>query len=127
MKRTKRTVRRRPPGSKAIFGALRLLYADDAGMTPLNTAREREVVWAVLTALRGPDREGRSDAIKHATTGIVRNRVFGSFTTIPGVYCWDSPEYVKIRRRHRDNDTHFWQHARRAFHALDLKWDELNL
>ena len=81
-------------------------------------------LWDVLAALRGPDLENNS--IKNATTAVIRNalgirRGFGySVNTNP-----DCNTYVAIRLN-TFNGCHFHNHVAEAFHALGLKWDQLN-
>jgi hypothetical protein len=88
-------------------------------------------VWNILTALRGPDDMG--GRLKNATTGVIRYALLGfrgsrnheNFLIAHGcLYGPDCEEYAKFRRE--TSTSHFEQHARAAFMALDLEWDEVN-
>lgn len=92
---------------------------------------ESEILWDVLTALRGPDDENEND--KRATTEVIRYRLFGNAgressdgqRNLNGcLYGPDSESYVKIRERLPPS--HFKGHAKKAFDALGLSWREVN-
>ena len=80
-------------------------------------------LWNVLSALRGPD-EDNLGHVKFDTTGVIRHTV----GIIPGptwmVAVPDAQRYANARKTLEDS--HFVIHARRAFIALGLKWDEVN-
>lgn len=89
--------------------------------------------WNVVSALRGPDRDGEGvEAIKRATTAVIRAKI--------GMTNWnlninkDSSAAVEIRQKLMADYTyrekvggHFFLHAAEAFASLGLKWDELNV
>lgn len=111
----------------------------------LTTGPNKEYVWDIVTALRGPDDD--NEKIKLATTAVIRwhtlkltknspsihsygelfkgiteNKVFvhnGSFV------CPDSDELVEIRLNYGTH-SHFFTHARAAFEALGLNWGSVN-
>jgi hypothetical protein len=99
-------------------------------------ARNSEVrlLWDVLSALRGPDYEGSED--KDATTVVIREAFLGPKTKVfPADFAVDSAERAERRKDMVAGDVplpeisesyHFYTHARNAFDALGLKWDEVN-
>src|SRR5271170_6672284 len=109
---------------EAIFN-LRKAYVDMAD-------EEREKLWDILTALRGPD--NGEQALKVATTGLIRAATLGyiagqrlqEFATT--VTFADNIQHMQIREsQRRDSDNfHFLAHARGAFRALGLRWNDDN-
>lgn len=86
-----------------------------------------EDLWNVLSALRGPDAEDNHE-LKLATTGVIRYHFLGKTrgsmhgsTVLP-----DTEEAAKLRRQYTNVWSHFISHAKDAFEALGLKWDEVN-
>ena len=81
-------------------------------------------LWNVLSALRGPDNMYGVSAGKSCTTGVIR----WAAGITPGptwmVAVPDAQRYANARKTLEDS--HFVIHARRAFIALGLKWDEVN-
>jgi hypothetical protein len=77
-------------------------------------------LWAVLSALRGPDYEG----YKFSTTGVLR----WAADITPGPHWAVSNRDEDRWAKHRDSlpYDHFGTHIRKAFLALDLKWGEVN-
>lgn len=101
----------------------------------LTNCDDSYALWDVLTALRGPDYENVSYKTKDATTGVIRYALLGAFAGVGGldphtrhlhraIFGPDREEYVKIRDEMRVS--HFCYHARSAFTALGLKWNEVN-
>jgi hypothetical protein len=84
--------------------------------------RERHEVWSILSALRGPD--DNNSVLKEATTAVIRRHLLGELADNYGDSFIDSPDSVKIRIS--ATRSHFIDHARLAFAALDLKWGKLN-
>ena len=93
-----------------------------------NRGLNRIKVWSILTALRGPD--WNKFESKSAVTGLIRGRLGLEviiskkniqFMTITRV---DNNGSVKIRKRLEKG--HYQYHAKEAFKALDLKWNEVN-
>lgn len=97
------------------------------------TDKEKQKLWDVLSALRGPDAE--TEGMKHATTSIIRSHALPEACR-PGQYLedaldvnYDNPEHLKLRQSHMYNTgqfNHFRHHALRAFNALGLTYAELN-
>lgn len=94
-----------------------------------------KLLWDVLTALRGPD--NNADAIKNATTGLIRTAAFGQHSKIIAVFTSDNETHLATRCQlslTRTNITladwrehwHFYSHVRNAFNALGLSWDKIN-
>lgn len=89
--------------------------------------RQKNDLWDILTALRGPDNTVMESysAIKAATTAVIRWHVFG--WNVAGNTQPDSAVSVAVRKTICvDRENHFGLHAYNAFKALGLKWDELN-
>jgi hypothetical protein len=103
--------------------------------------------WDIMSAMRGPDYSDinvvvnnvtfRHEAVKEATTGIIRYAAFKNTNLHLGAITpKDRPNYVAIRKQLREDANlggdqyahkyHFYWHAQAAFNALGLKWDELN-
>ena len=88
-------------------------------------------LWAVLTALRGPDTENDFD--KAATTQVIRSTAFPKtdaldqkgIANVPAAFGHDSVTRA-IHRRERMAADHFRSHTQLAFKALGLKWNEEN-
>src|SRR6266498_1616369 len=101
-------------------------------------------VWDILSALRGPDNDKMD--VKLATTSVIRYQLLKLSGALPekgilslpgGPICnEDTPAFVSLRialSKEYMNDAdkhpafyHFISHAKRAFHSLGLKWDEVN-
>lgn len=125
-----------------MLAVVRQFYGDK-GIDPA----EKKKLWDVLSALRGPDeaeiRGFYAYDVKEATTTVIRDAVLGGSTSEAGLAVW---EYASIDRDFsgaKDRRTtimpeyalppgvdkrphHFLGHARNAFDALGLKWDEVN-
>ncbi|HWY36161.1 MAG TPA: hypothetical protein VNX68_16065 [Nitrosopumilaceae archaeon] len=92
---------------------------------------EGHKLWDILTALRGPDNEDRT--IKDEITAVIRNKALPSCDKYGAIVCSDAPDSGRIRYaihtkaivEHSDI-IHFFFHAKRAFNALGLKWEEVN-
>jgi hypothetical protein len=80
-------------------------------------------LWAVLSALRGPDATGSND-LKYATTGVLRRAAGIPLGPHWAVSNRDEDRWA-ARRASLPYD-HFGEHLRLAFTALDLKWEERN-
>lgn len=99
-------------------------------VTRLNKHDEGSVqLWAVLSALRGPDNSNQQD--KAATTGIIRHKI-GLTQGGPNWAVVNEDSEGKAQRR-ADAELaitnihyHFQQHAAKAFSALGMKWGEVN-
>lgn len=96
---------------------------------------DRKRLWAVLTAMRGPDYEnGEQYDDKISTTAVIRRAAFGAdaLADSGSIVRRDSRDAVKRRRAMEasyadpDDRRHFYDHARAAFDSLGLKWNELN-
>ena len=101
----------------------------------LNNAPEYESknLWAVLTALRGPDNDGQEQ--KWATTSVIRHAAgLSPFGAISGraIINSDTSEYAKLRAEKYSKEfrdwkwDHFYSHAVKAFDALGLLWEQEN-
>lgn len=121
-----------------ILAAIREFYH-----SPDVDPEEHKKLWAVLTALRGPDeetiREESGYMVKAVTTGVIRGRVLGlscdAVRAYASVFADSAREAREIRlkvmpewflRGDYKRTHHFLVHARNAFDALGLKWDENN-
>lgn len=88
--------------------------------------------WDVLSALRGPDSICRNlstiGPLKSATTAVIRDTVVGSSRYLNRIVdlSSDSELHVSVRQQKFPEEWHFLSHAKQAFEALGLKWDELN-
>jgi hypothetical protein len=129
----KPTPRKRPETLKSMLKKISLFC---------NHQDNRGNLWAVLTALRGPDfaRKGSNLDLKLATTAVIREAA--GFKNYGFFHNGDSPERTKLRKLERtklrklDPDsraegmtadtTHFFAHARQAFQALGLDWYTYN-
>jgi hypothetical protein len=87
---------------------------------------EQDKLWCVLAAMRGPDSQEHQP--KDASTAVIRWAVLqktgNSFIANP-----DSQKRAEYRREGKvrfGSSAHFSSHARMAFKALGLKWDEVN-
>lgn len=108
-----------------------------------NAYLSHDGLWAILTALRGPDKDYLTTQdsrdpnrfypelieVKAATTLLVRARVFGINHRVVTIYSaprflGDNQELLGIRNNL--NFDHFTEHARVAFKSLGLKWEEVN-
>jgi hypothetical protein len=97
-------------------------------------------LWAVLTALRGPDFHHMAEyKFKRSTTAVIRKALLGvdDLPGIPAVIASDSWDGLDARKRLEDESAmgdatgnfippHFVQHAKNAFRALGLNWYEYN-
>jgi hypothetical protein len=101
---------------------------------------EMQKLWAVLTALRGPDFHHQYEqSFKIATTSVIRRALLGTKdnTGIPAIISEDSWDSRDLRK-HLDEESamgevtggsippHFVQHARHAFRTLGLDWYQYN-
>ena len=125
---------------EAAIKDLRVKVSDNYTVsTHVRTAGRQ--LWDVLTALRGPDDACVSSVVKEATTGVVRYAVLGptfrhcregEFIFNGAIYGWDLPVYVEVRTKmevevnHFNHFNHFYHHAKWAFEALGLSWDQVN-
>ena len=104
--------------TEKMLEGLRTFFNDD-----FIDFEERRKLWNVLTALRGPDTQDRES--KLACVSLIRRAVAGqSFVDFGGYNRFDSEEDVEIRRRMPES--HFQQHMRWAFAALELYWHKVN-
>lgn len=94
-------------------------------------------LWNILTGLRGPDAGSsiqRHEA-KDATTAVIRHFVLQvDLDAVRGmpvdVAERDTDERAEVRRNMAEDDLtgpHFYDHAKRAFKALDLSWEHTNV
>ena len=90
--------------------------------------RYSEDLWAVITALRGPDSRNRK--LKYATTAVIRQAAFPKKpSALLSVYSADSKKLAKRRIEmfaNREDANHFHEHVQDAFNALGLNLDEVN-
>jgi hypothetical protein len=110
---------------KEVLAVLRQ-FMDDVGVAD----EEKGTLWAVLTALRGPDVP--DEEAKLATTGVIREEVFGGKLArwVGAIHGPDTASYQETRRDlavangnwsgHSRLTRHFYNHAKRAFDALGL-------
>jgi hypothetical protein len=104
--------------TEKMLEVLRTFFNDD-----FIDFEERKKLWNILTALRGPDNQDRES--KLACVSLIRRAAVGqSFVDFGGYNRFDSEEDVEIRRRMPES--HFQQHMRWAFAALDLYWHKVN-
>lgn len=85
---------------------------------------EQKDVWAILTALRGPDNVNHE--LKEYTTAVIRNHVLADLAMTVGAVVWgDTPEYAEKRRTWLSFSSpllgHFEAHAAAAFRALERR------
>jgi len=92
---------------------------------------EQKVLWDVMSALRGPDNDDLT--LKHATTSIIRQKLFGTYCTLGGYVDinGDTLQRVELRQANQHinychPNRHFLMHAQRAFETLGLNWEALN-
>lgn len=94
---------------------------------------DRQNLWDILAALRGPD-EGNTD-LKLATTALIRGRAFpktARLSSETGGYVHAAMVTKDTREGFRKTldwmnvFAHFEQHVLSAFRALGLKFDERN-
>lgn len=118
-----------PRTREEIFKILREFFEDNNV-----DIKEHDTVWAVLTALRGPDEEldpdhtrNGNDRAKGSTTAVIRERLLGAEVgyRICADVNEDNDEHVKWRTQ-KIPPGHFKNHAQRAFTALGLSWDSVN-
>lgn len=93
-----------------------------------------EEMWAILTGLRGPDhreavlgtQEFEYYMVKPSTTAVIRQKAFpiAARSYKLGYVSGDSDHAVQSRKMMFEG--HFLTHAKTAFKALGLKWDEGN-
>lgn len=106
----------------------------------INTSVDGKLIWNVVSALRGPDRNlivdgGERDMtdVKDATTCVLRYALGLNYGIRNGRFVgsyWfsvheDTKEFAEYRRERIPYD-HFGLHARDAFRALGLSWDRVN-
>lgn len=101
-----------------------------------NTNISRDL-WRVLTALRGPD--AGSESLKKSTTAIIRDKAFPGLMAGKGnrieyvngaMFAKDTEIRAKLRKKENGvftTNSHFINHAIKAFRALGMKWDENNI
>lgn len=89
---------------------------DDIDSLLAERTDESNQLWAILAALRGPDYD--SYRTKEATTFVIRSAAFPRSFQALG----DLP-YLPSLRVHL-LPSHFIDHAKWAFGALDLAWDK---
>jgi len=91
---------------------------------------EKQKLWGILSALRGPDGEPGCH-VKDATTAVIRMKVFGPEIHAGNpLFDWismqdDVQDLVTIRAlldRPNTKSQHFVSHVREAFHHLGLYW-----
>jgi hypothetical protein len=93
---------------------------------------EKQEVWNVLSALRGPDMDGSVATeleVKGATTSVIREKLFGRGNRAcldVGISSGADSELNVGIRKNMAEYSHFTIHAKSAFRALGLKWDEVN-
>ena len=104
----------------------------------LNTATDTQSrkLWAVLTALRGPDSDDNYD--KHATTAVIRHAIGLQQRVAGAIVNADSAENAQTRTDRfpimvdhwghvaLKSWSHFSFHAKHAFDVLGLAWDKDN-
>lgn len=96
---------------------------------------ESKRFWDVISALRGPDYQDDSSKDKFSTTSVIREK-FGikHKASLGLVIHKDSPTYAAHRTLKigffvediRSRSSHFARHAKDAFIALGLKWEDAN-
>jgi len=93
----------------------------------LKNASESESckMWDILTALRGPDFDN-SESIKRATTAVIRHRFLANTPNYFFVSIGEDGQHLVEKRVNCESNYHFINHAKSAFRALGLKWDETN-
>ena len=98
-----------------------------------NKKLDQQKVWAILTALSGPDNESASIQFKGATTGLIRGSLGINCTDILGYYitseAHDNKNLLTLRKKFEMGEprlSHFLDHALCGFQALNLKWNEVN-
>lgn len=111
--------------AREMLGVLRRFLNDD-----FVDESEQQKLWAILSALRGPDDLCEPDARKRhaekkACVSLIRRAVAGQSFTDHGAYNrFDSEEDAKIRSAM--NESHFQKHEKLAFECLGLQWDKVN-
>ncbi len=86
-------------------------------------------LWAVLTALRGPD--SRDNEVKYATTAVIRDAAFPKRETVNGSVFRKDTQASAAKRRVVFNSPywdsrHFRGHVEDAFSALGLELLKFN-
>lgn len=102
-------------------------------LVEMGESDETGALWNVLTALRGPDNE--DEDVKRATTEVIRWHFLGKDPNMDGFSgSFVGPDDEGSRRLRvflsgpsgAIELSHFRGHAKLAFAALGLKWDEVN-
>jgi hypothetical protein len=95
--------------------------------------QEKRDLWAVLTALRGPDKEYEAVQLKDSATAVVRAHAFPRCAALDAYYIgigigFDSFDraHARITAENTGIHHHFARHIRDAFRALKLVWDGVN-
>jgi hypothetical protein len=107
---------------KEMLDTLRAFMEDDT--VP---ASERKGVYDVLTALRGPDNDDWD--LKDQTTAVIRYAALGrvALGDAGAIVHRDHPTYALARQNFGAlYEPHFMGHAKLAFAALGLKWNDYN-
>lgn len=106
-----------------------ILYQIDMYLSTGDVSKSA-ALWAVLSALRGPDDE--AELTKLATTAVIRAKAFPltaklSHATGGRVRASMIPDRdTSVFMRQHMKFSHFVGHARDAFRALGLSWRSLN-
>lgn len=101
-----------------------LTDSEYAGYDVQDAWYQADDLWAVLSALRGPDNGDWK--LKVATTAVIRHKLGLEKSNGQFVVMEDTELAVDYRKNLGDDNSHFVSHAQRAFKALGLKWDALN-
>lgn len=120
---------------KKVFSPL-WEYLEDGSPFETKDANKysRNYVWDILSALRGPD--SNDYILKSATTCVIRSYAGVPERNSQAIVHVDTEDAAEVRRSvdagtHKHYGSapshHFILHAKKAFEALGLKWNEVNL
>jgi hypothetical protein len=88
------------------------------------------VLWHILTALRGPDVKASVQEKNSTTNVLLYHLAKGQHQElVDKVGCFlnnDTPELAAFRDAGKFSSFHFHLHAKHAFEALGLSWNEVN-
>lgn len=131
-----------PKTAQDVVQIIRQFYLDhsDDEFDRAENVTESRKLWSMLTALRGPD-NGHDD-LKEATTIPFRTAFFKEAAKSAGMQTGALVKSHSLNRERAKNfrlnlytkasgikdnkEIHFINHARLAFNAIGLKWEDIN-
>jgi hypothetical protein len=127
----------KPQTADEVMAIIREFFSNEDGAVTSQlhwTIRfsQRSKLWDILTALRGPDCMKDNHRIKLATTSVIRSAALGKDSSMREYADFSQLDTAanaefRLMEAHLIEDSyHFFNHARRAFIALGLKWEKPN-